>query len=62
MTKHTVALILYVVGAIAIVVGLLDILNLVDYNEGTGWGLLIGGIIAAVVGAIIDDAPRRHRL
>lgn len=62
MTKHTVALILYVVGAICIIVGLLDVLNVYDINQGTGWGLIIGGIIAAIVGAIIDDAPRRHRL
>jgi uncharacterized membrane protein HdeD (DUF308 family) len=60
MPRSTIATILYVIAAICIVVGLLDVLNLFDYNEGTGWGLIVGGAVIGIIGAVID--PRRSRL
>jgi lipoprotein signal peptidase len=58
MTRHAVAVILYVIAAICIVVGLLDVLNIADYNEGTGYGLIVGGAIIGLLGYVLDRSPR----
>jgi hypothetical protein len=57
-TRHLIAVILYIVGAICFVVGLLDVLNVYDINDGTGWGLIIGGLVIALVGHVVDRSPR----